>query len=307
MNPGIALIINTYNAPDYLSRVLKAVSRQTLFPEEVLLADDGSGEETREVFAHWAARQSFRTEHVRQKNEGFRRSRILNQAIAKTKSAYLVFLDGDTIPHPEFIADHRGIAREGFLVQGHRALLGQAASRWFGLGDYKADRRRALCTLQIEGWKHAFRWPWPQIRIRSDLRGIRGCNLAIWRADMVCVNGYNEAFIGWGREDSELVIRLLHCGIRRLDVRGRASCTHLWHAPASRQGLAANEQALESALASKARTCATGLSQHLPSALAHVAERFSFTPIRAVNELQTRLPRLLPEGFGQRFGRSDYA
>ena len=66
-----------------------------------------------------------------------------------------------------------------------------------------------------------------------DLRGIRGSNLAIWRADLIRVNGYNEDFVGWGREDSELAVRLTNSGVRRLDVRGWAVCYHLWHPSAS--------------------------------------------------------------------------
>src|SRR5579883_3474554 len=121
--PKISLIINTYNQPEYLRRVLTAVTRQSRLPNEVKLADDGSGEETRQVFANWAATQSFSCKHLRQPNEGFRRCRILNQAIADSQSEYVVFLDGDTVPHWRFIEDHQLLARPGCFVQGHRALI----------------------------------------------------------------------------------------------------------------------------------------------------------------------------------------
>ena len=119
-------------------------------------------------------------------------------------------------------------------MQGHRALIGQRAAEWFGKNDFAADRFRALRSGQLSGWKHAYHWPRPLRRVRSDLNGIRGCNLGLWRADLVRVNGYNEAFVGWGREDSELAVRLMNSGVRRLDVRGWALCYHLWHPPASR-------------------------------------------------------------------------
>ena len=183
------------------------------------------------VFEDWAAKQSFPSNRVWQEHAGFRRARILNLAIARAASAYLVFLDGDTVPHPAFVADHLRLARPGTFVQGHRALIEQAGASFFGLGDFAADRRRALFRRQLRGLKHAYRWPWPACRYRSDLRGIRGCNLAIWRDDLLKVNGYNEAFTGWGREDSELAVRLMNTGARRLDVRGWAICYHLWHAP----------------------------------------------------------------------------
>ena len=262
---SLALIINTFNQPDYLGRVLAAVSRQQRVPDEVMLADDGSGDETRAVFGQWAGTQTFRTEHVWQKNEGFRRSRILNEAIARVRSDYLVFLDGDTVPHPRFVADHQALATEAFFVQGHRALIEQRAAEWFGKNQFVADRFHALRTGQLSGWKHAFHWPRSLRRVRNDLHGIRGCNLGIWRDHLVRVNGYNETFVGWGREDSELALRLMNTGVRRLDVRGWALCYHLWHPPASRDNLNVNDGLLAETQREGATRCERGLDQHLPT------------------------------------------
>ena len=264
--PSLALVVNTFNQPDYLLRLLNALSRQTQLPQEVVLADDGSDDQTRTAFEGWAARQSFPCSRVWQEHTGFRRARILNLAIARAASAHLVFQDGDTIPHPEFVADHLRLARSGTFVQGHRALIEQGGASFFGLGEFTADRRRALLSWQLSGLKHAYRWPWPACRYRSDLRGIRGCNLAIWRDDLIKVNGYNEAFTGWGREDSELAVRLMNAGARRLDVRGWAICYHLWHPPVSSANLPANDQLLQIAQAQKASWCESGLSAHLPKA-----------------------------------------
>ena len=259
----LSLVINTFNQPDYLGRVLNAVSRQNCLPDEVLLADDGSENETKMVFGRWRAGQSFRCEHVWQEHQGFRRARILNLAIAAARGDYLVFLDGDTIPHPLFVADHRAAAQRGFFAQGHRALIEEKAAAWFGKNDFSADRRRAIFQNQISGLKNSFRWPFAVRKIRNRLRGIRGCNLAIWRADLVRVNGYNEAFTGWGREDSELAARLTNSGVRRLDVRGRALCFHLWHPPVSRAELACNDELLAKAILEKHTRCEQGLDQHL--------------------------------------------
>jgi glycosyltransferase involved in cell wall biosynthesis len=261
--PTITLVVNTYNQPEYLARVLAAVARQSSPPDEVLLADDGSETPTKEAFARWSAKQTFRTVHVWQKNEGFRRSKILNQAIATSRSDYLVFLDGDTLPHPQFIADHCATAVRGFFVQGHRALIEQKAAEWFGTKDFFTERGRAVFQNQISGLKNSFRWPIAFRKIKDHLRGIRGCNLAIWRDDLVRVNGYNEAFTGWGREDSELAVRLMNSGIRRLDLRGHALCFHLWHPPASRAGLTTNDVLLEAAVRGRATRCERGLDSHV--------------------------------------------
>jgi glycosyltransferase involved in cell wall biosynthesis len=266
---SLGLIINTHEQPEYLARVLSAVSRQVSPPEEVLVADDGSGDTTRRVFAEWLAAYAGRAEHVWQPPEGFRRARILNQAIARARSDYLVFLDGDTLPHPQFVADHRRLSRRGAFIQGHRALVKQQAAAWFGLKDFAEDRRRALWQGQLAGLKHAFRWPFPLRRACRGLRGIRGCNLGIWRADLKQVNGYNEAFVGWGREDSELAVRLMNQGVKRWDTRGWALCYHLWHPPVSRAGLPANDELLAHAIEQRATRCASGLEQHLGKDHAH--------------------------------------
>ena len=260
---ALTLVINTFNQPDYLGRVLNAVSRQSRPPEEVLLADDGSTAETQSVFEQWRAGQTFRCEHVRQEYQGFRRARILNLTIASSRGDYLVFLDGDTIPHPDFVSDHCVAAQRGFFVQGHRALIEEKAAAWFGKNNFSADRRRAVLQNQISGLKNSFRWPFAVRKIKSRLRGIRGCNLAIWRADLVRVNGYNEAFTGWGREDSELVVRLMNSGVRRLDVRGRALCYHLWHPSVSRAELASNDELLAKTILEKHTRCEQGLDRHL--------------------------------------------
>jgi glycosyltransferase involved in cell wall biosynthesis len=258
----ISLVINTFNQPDYLNRVLNAVSRQSELPEEVLVADDGSENETKTLLDRWRTAQSFRCEHVWQEHQGFRRARILNLAIAAARGDCLIFLDGDTVPHPRFVADHRALAVESQFVQGHRALVGEKAAAWFGKNDFSADRRRAIFQNQISGLKNSFRWPFTVRTFKNHLRGIRGCNLAIWRDDLVHVNGYNEAFTGWGREDSELAVRLMNAGVRRLDVRGRALCFHLWHPPVSRAELAGNDELLAKAITGKHTRCEQGLSRH---------------------------------------------
>ena len=263
--PRLSLIINTFEQPEYLRRALQAVSHQSSPPDEVLLADDGSGESTRQAFAAWQRSVELPAAHIWQQHEGFRRARILNEAIARAKSDALIFLDGDTIPHPEFIADHRQLACEGFFVQGHRALIKKSGAEWFGRSQFTADRRRAFWARQFEDLNNVWRWPRPWLRTRTDLRGIRGCNLCIWRRDLERVNGYNEDFHGWGREDSELAVRLMNLGIKRRDVRGWALCYHLWHPPASRDTLPANDQLLAEAQTRNAVRCEAGLNRLRPA------------------------------------------
>jgi len=124
--PRMSVVVNTYEQPEYLRRVLLSLENQLISGDEILIADDGSGNATREVVNAWKARLSFRVEHVWEEHQGFRRSRILNAAIARAQSDYLIFLDGDSVPHPRFLADHRRVARKGCYIQGHRVCFTQA-------------------------------------------------------------------------------------------------------------------------------------------------------------------------------------
>lgn len=258
---SISLLIKTYNQVDLLEKVLRGVDRQTSMPDEIILADDGSTDGTKELFLSYSKRWHSRSVFVSQTNRGFRASRILNRAIICAKGDYLVFLDGDSVPESHFIEDHRAFAKKGFFIQGHRALVQKKALSYFGNGNLTSERWRAMLSFQLKGVKNAWRWPVPSIRVRSDLRGIRACNQAVWRNDMLKINGYNEAFEGWGREDSELAIRLLNSGIKRQDLRGRACCFHLWHEPSSRVRLNENDRLLEDAIRSGKKYCQLGIAE----------------------------------------------
>ena len=263
MKPGVSLIISSYNQHEYLARVLCAISAQAETPDEVIVADDGSDDATAAVVESWMDGQELRCERVWQPNLGFRRARILNLALARVTQPYVVFLDGDSIPHPKFVSDHRRLACPGHFVQGHRALITRRGSEEFGTGKFNADRRRALWTGRVRGLKHVFRWRWPWRRVLNHVDGVRGCNLAAWTADLFEINGYNEEYFGWGCEDLDVALRLVHSGLKRLDVRGWALCYHLWHDPADRSNLASNLAVLARTKEERLVRCVTGLDQHL--------------------------------------------
>jgi glycosyltransferase involved in cell wall biosynthesis len=262
LKPTVALILNTYDQPDYLARVLRAISAQHDVPDEVLLADDGSGVETRRVFEQWAAAQPRLTRHVWHEKDGFRRARILNKTIASARSDYVIFLDGDSIPHPRFVADHRALAQPFHFIQGRRVLVKQEASLTFGSGDFSRDRLKAFLAGQLKGRKHVFRWPIAFKWVVPNLRGVLGCNLSAWRSDLFKVNGYDEDYTGWGCEDVDLALRLINSGVRRLDVRGWALCYHLWHPPADRSNLISNQAKLEATKSKGLVRCESGLNRH---------------------------------------------
>jgi len=273
--PSIALIINTWNAPDRLDGVLRWLANGTRWPEELIIADDGSTEETGLLIGDWSSRVPCPLVHAWQEDCGYRRARVLNLAIAKSRADYLVIIDGDCLPLVHFITDHRKLAERGTFVQGRRCFVPQSKVNRILTG--KTSLARLLFTGQLGGPMKAIRWPLPIIRRNRDLRGVLGCNLGIWREDLVAVNGFDEAFEGWGAEDSELAARLYHLGRERKFVYGRAQLAHLNHDPLSRERYENNQRRLEITLKEERIRCEWGLDRH-PT----IAARPTTNPTQAI-------------------------
>ena len=260
----LTLVVNTFNAPEALDKVLGAVGQQAVQPFEVLVADDGSGPETRAVLEKWGTRLRCPLGHVWQENKGFRRTHVLNQAVVRARGDYLVFLDGDCVPHAEFVADHLALAEAGCWVQARRCFVKEPYVRDFDLANISVAGWVALGRIE-QGLK-GFRTPWESVRKDEDLRGVIGCNLGIWREDLIAVNGYDESFTGWGREDSDLAARLFHLGRKRKFVRGRAVVFHLNHPVASRAQLESNQARLEETLKIKRVRAVSGIAERMAEA-----------------------------------------
>lgn len=264
----ISVIVATYERDDALACVLRALGAQTDRDVEIVVADDGSGEATARRVAAFAG-GGIAIRHVWQPHLGFRAGEIRNRAIAASRGRLCIFLDGDCIPHADFVAAHRRLAAPGWFVAGNRVLLSERLTRAV-LGE----------SLTPE------RWPWPvwaRHRWRGDInrmlpfltlplgplrrigagrwRGARSCNLAVWRADLDRVDGFDATFAGWGLEDSDLILRLLHAGLRRRDGRLATGVLHLWHPPADRSAFADNQRALDAVIAERRVRALRGLSR----------------------------------------------
>jgi glycosyltransferase involved in cell wall biosynthesis len=242
-----SLVLTTYNWPEALDLVLASALAQSVLPDEVLVADDGSGAATTEVVRAFVPRFAARgvpLQHVWHPDEGFRAAAIRNRALAAARGDYILLIDGDCILHRDFVRSHLAFARPGRFVQGTRVLLSERrAARALARGDIRfgpfergvGNRANALSL----GWLSPF-VPTP----RDPLTGVRSCNMGFWRADAVRVNGFNERFIGWGREDSEFVARLVTAGVRRRKLKFGGIMYHLWHPERSREALETNDELL---------------------------------------------------------------
>jgi glycosyltransferase involved in cell wall biosynthesis len=265
----ISVIVATYNRPDALDAVLRSLLHQSDADFDVLVADDGSTAQTKDLVEAWQPRFNGRLAHVWHPDDGFRLAEIRNRAILAASGDYCIFLDGDCIARGDFVAAHRALSQPGRFVTGNRLLLSKALSerilqqklepeRWTF-----ADWRRARMAGEIKRLAPLLALPLGPLRnvLRAnDWRGAQGCNLGIWRSDLIAVDGFEGAFASWGREDSDLLIRLMRAGIRRKDGRMATGVLHLWHAEADRSGLAANERRLDNIRASTRIRAERGLS-----------------------------------------------
>jgi glycosyltransferase involved in cell wall biosynthesis len=248
----VSVIITTYNRPRALAQVLAGLALQTHMADEVIVADDGSGEETASLIAELTARLPYPLVHVRHADKGFRAAKIRNAAIRRSAGAYLVLLDGDCIPNRHFVKDHLRLAKTGCFFQGKRVLVARSLADAFGWAQANDSwgLLKSLISGSLGNAHHLIRLPWFPSLSAPGLSGTRSCNLGVFRSDLFAVNGFNEAFVGWGREDSELAARLYKIGLKRRTHPFMAICFHLWHAENSRQRLAENDEMLNKAIIS---------------------------------------------------------
>jgi glycosyltransferase involved in cell wall biosynthesis len=259
------LVVTTYERPDALARVLRSLATQTTWPDEVIVADDGSSLATQAVIDRFAAEAPRPVTHTWQPHEGFRAGRARNLAIARTTADYVLLLDGDMVMHPSFVADHLAAAREGCWVQGVRVVLDDAASRRLITADNLPGAWSAGIDLKRRPHAlHAPRLSRLTARVANGFVAVKACNQGFWRRDLIAVNGFDEAIVGWGSEDKELCARLGNLGIQRRTLLFGGIACHLAHPPADRTAAAAHrDRWLETVHGGRVR-CELGLDRHLP-------------------------------------------
>jgi len=259
----ISVIVTTYNRPDALKKVLDGLLVQTCLPHDIIVADDGSGPETRQMLIPYLANENPVIKHVWQPDKGFRVAQIRNRAIIACRGEYLVILDGDCIPEKHFVADHHDLAEQGAFFQGKRVLVNEGVADQFDHRDIASLTKIMGLALmsKISNRHHILRIPFFPSREKTGLSGLRGCNMGIFKKDAKAVNGFNHEFIGWGREDAEFVIRLYKYGLKRKENSFKAICYHLWHKENNRDRLADNDALLEHCRKNGHYCCVQGLDR----------------------------------------------
>ena len=241
---NISLLITTFNRPDALELVLKTVASQSHAPSEVVVCDDGSSLETSLLVRQWAERLPIR--HVWQPDRAFRAARSRNLAISKGEAEYVVLIDGDCLLPPKFIENHIKLAKAGYLVAGGRHLL----------SDLETDALLSEASLIESVFTH---WKFRSVSLGllRDLRPgaweiVRTCNLGVYRDDFAAIGGFDESYVGWGREDSDFVVRLMHRGVKVRSGRFATCVAHLHHLERSRDQLSENDARFHACLSDPA-------------------------------------------------------
>ena len=234
----ISVIVSTYNRPDALSLVLQSLNQQTDTNFEIIVADDGSKNDTKQLVGSFKSIGFQPLTHVWHEDTGFRLAAIRNLAATYCTGEYFIFLDGDCVVQPDFIARHRCLSENNHMVTGSRVLLNKAFTTALiqkNVWDFSLFKQRLLIkrlTGSINKFL-AFHFKFCHSSIRYyqgfKWRGIKGCNFACWRSDYEQVKGYDESFEGWGHEDADMVFRL-HClGVKRKSGSFATEVLHLHH------------------------------------------------------------------------------
>ena len=259
----VSLIITTYNRPEALSLIFKSIEAQTIYPNEIIIADDGSENSTKECINNFQKKTSIRVVHSWQKDKGFRVAKSRNKAIAKSNYEYIILIDGDVILHEKFIEDHLKHAEYRFFVQGPRVLLDEHTTKRIIVNQ---NKNISILSRGLKNRKNSIYSVFLSrifIKRKNYLSGIKTCNLAFYKSDCIQVNGFNDDIEGWGREDSEFVMRLMNNGVNRKNIRFNMIQFHLWHKESSRGVLQRNDSILQATISNKLNWCDSGLNKYL--------------------------------------------
>lgn len=264
----VSLIVTTYNWPEALKLVLKSALMQDYQNYEIIIADDGSDEKTKRCIEEFTNLSNIVIKHAWHEDLGFRAAQIRNKAVSISDGEYLIFIDGDCILPPSFITDHVHLSQPGFFVPGSRLKFSEDYTCQLIINDVPHHfERNEIIKLwlkrKIKRVHPIFRMPANssfRFQRKNKWQGAVTCNLSLWRKDFFDINGFNNDFIGWGLEDSDLVIRLINNNIYRKDGKFYSYVMHLHHKEASRLNESENYAKFKLSLEKGTTFCTFGVN-----------------------------------------------
>ncbi len=275
-SPVASVIITTYNSPRALRLVLVGYCRQDRQDFEVVVADDGSREETRLMIEEMAAQAPIAIRHVWQPDDGFQKCRILNKAIVASAADYIIMTDGDCIPRADFVSTHIAMRERGRFLSGALFRLSMPVTEAITEADVETQRvfdagwlrakgqpwnpRKFWKITRSPGWARFYEW------MATASSGWNGANSSCWKDDAIRVNGFDER-MGYGALDREFGHRLVNAGITGKKVRYRAVCVHLEHKRSyeSKKGWDFNKSVIKESIETRKIRCVDGIDRHLPA------------------------------------------
>lgn len=263
-HPKASIILATYQWPEALALVLSALLTQSEKDFELMIADDGSDVRTKTIIESYTQRAFFSIHHFWQENKGFRKSRILNKAIAAATGRVLIFLDGDCVPHSEFVAQHIALQDGKHYVAGRRVDLSEKLTHNLSPAKIEKGALNGILSGMFQLWIDSLRKTGSKpfhraYMVRNPLLrkmfgmekvvDLKGCNFSVLREHMLAINGFDESYEGYGREDTDVELRLQNLGLKIRSAKNLCLQFHLWHEP--RGFTPANEDLLEEVKRSK--------------------------------------------------------
>jgi len=257
------LLIATYNWPEALDLVLQSVLNQSQLPDEVIIADDGSTNKTKVLIDSFKTKFEIPLIHIWQKDEGFKKAHILNKAIAKVSGDYIIQVDGDCIMHSHFIKDHLQFVQENTYLFGSRVNIQKDyldtlfKTKQTSFSAFSKGIKKRTRALHIPMLSKLYK---PNAEFSSKFRG---CNTSYFKKDFIAVNGYNEDITGWGREDSELVLRMHNNGLQARRLRYRGIVFHIYHNEKSRDRFEINDTIEQKTINQNIKWAKNGVDKYL--------------------------------------------
>lgn len=258
-----SLVTPTYNWPEALELLLLSALKQSVLPDEIIIADDGSKPETTALINAFKEKSPVPIVHIWHEDNGNQKPKIMNKAIAASKYDYIVEIDGDIIMHKDFIKDHLSSAEKGLYLFGSRvniqedylSELFKSKPTHFNL--FSKGIKKRTRTLRIPFLANLYK----PVDERSGK--LRGCNMSFWKADFIKVNGFNEDLVGWGIDDSEMIQRLHNIGIKGKRLRYKGIVYHIYHKEQSKDHIHLNEVIEEKTTKNKVTFITSGINQYL--------------------------------------------
>ena len=266
--PISSIIVSTYNRPDALKKCMESILFQTRRPSEIVIADDGSGRETKELVEQFQKESPVSVVHVWQEDNGYQLAKIRNRSFAAAKGEYLIQIDGDLVLDRHFIRDHLHMAKPGTFIGGSRTMMDEELTNWViegkvPISDIRSYREHLAPKANAVRSEILSRLTYLYQRHKRNYKYVLGCNMAFWKKDILKVNGYDESFKGWGKEDNELSVRLQNAGVKLRFIKFGAVVYHMYHHVADLSFMPLNEEKLRQTIKERLTFAPSGISNYL--------------------------------------------